>query len=217
MFGLGITLWITKTSNKLREPCTLGHIKRGSLDREVVIELTKEERSNAYSTIISSALDFAPRVANIIETDGDRELIEQLFEAVPKLDISLFQDGTLRDALYIWVANQDNEINVKALVSVLTKSLSDTDLYGNDNAINLMGMISTMTFMKGALDASLDMAGNALSNCPDINNVPQPLAVMAKALVIASTGNMLRTREIAYNFEKSCLSLDTDEFWKANF
>lgn len=140
-----------------------------------------------------------------------------MFESVPLLDINVFQDGTLRDALYIWVANQDNEFNVKALVSVLTKSLSDTDPYGNDSALNLMGMISTMTFMKGALDASLDMAGYALSNCPDINNAPQPLAVMAKALVVASTGNTLRTREIAYNFEKSCLSLDTDEFWKDNF
>jgi hypothetical protein len=181
-----------------------------------VTTLTNEERFTAYSTIITSALEFVPKIAQIVDAD-DMDTAYEVFQSIPKMDINVFQDGTLRDALYIWVANQDDDDKVKALVSVITKSLEDTDPYGNEKALNVMTMVANMTFMKGSLESSLDMAGTALSNYPDINDAPAVLSNLAKILVVASKGDISVVRRIAHNFKESCLSLDNDEFWKANF
>ena len=219
MFGLGLPVDNSDVAKSKRERYTQP-IKGSSQDREAiqVTTLTNEERGKAYSTIVTSALDFVPKLKLAQVTDvEDIDTAYEVFDSIPQMDINLFQDGTLRDALYIWVANQEDDDMVKALLSVIAKSMQDKDPYGNEKVLNVMAMVATMTFMKGALDASLEMAGKALSNCPDISDAPSALNAISKALVVASTGDMLRTREIAYSLKKSCLSLDNDEFWKANF
>jgi hypothetical protein len=204
---------VDKCGKQLFERDTkLSHVKRKSLDREASIKLTNEERSKAYSHIITTALDFAPKLKESLANDLD---IEIALDSMDKIDIDVLQDGTLRDALYIWISKNE-DTNVKALVGVLSKTLEDTDLYGNTKAINVMSMLATMTFLKGALDSTLSMAGMALASCPDIKEAPSSLTALSKALVLASV-DVDAVRRHAYDLEKSCLSLDTDEFWKLNF
>ena len=79
-----------------------------------------------------------------------------------------------------------------------------------------MTMLATMTFIKGALDPTLAMAGMAVACAPDMENLPPLLTSLTKALVLASVDTDA-VRAFAQDLEKSCLSLDTDEFWKSNF